>query len=69
MDKDFEKLVIEARNIAHKTRLNDYVKYGHVGAAIMTDTGNIYTGVAITCTCQIGFCAEHSAIAEMLKNN
>lgn len=69
MYKDFEKLVIEAKNIAHKNKLNDYVKYGHVGAAIMSENGNIYTGIAITCTCQIGFCAEHSAISEMLKNN
>lgn len=69
MDKDFEKLYTAARNIAHKNKLNNYVYYGHVGAAIMSDTGNIYTGVAIASACQIGFCAEHSAIAEMLKNN
>ncbi len=25
--------------------------------------------IAITCAGQIGFCAEHSAIAEMLKHN
>lgn len=35
---------------------------------MLTDKGNIYTGVAITCACNIGFCAEHSAIAEMLKH-
>ncbi len=68
MDEDFKKLQEVAKNLAHKNRLNEYVKYGHVAAALMTDKGNIYSGVAITCTCQIGFCAEHSAIAEMLKN-
>ena len=69
MDKDFFKLYSIAKKLAKKKRLNEYVKYGHVGAALMTDKGNIYSGVAITCTCQIGFCAEHSAISEMLKNN
>ena len=68
MDKDFEILYKRASEIAVKERLTDFVKYGHVGAALLTDKGNIYTGVAITCACNIGFCAEHSAIAEMLKN-
>lgn len=35
----------------------------------MTDRGNIYTGICIVANCGIGFCAEHAAIAEMLKNN
>ena len=69
VDEDFKKLYKKAKEITGKTRLNEFVKYGHVGAALMTDKGNIYTGVAITCACQIGFCAEHSAISEMLKNN
>lgn len=69
IDNDFKKLYEVASSLAVKNRLNGYVKYGHVGAALMTDKGNIYSGVAITCTCNIGFCAEHSAIAEMLKNN
>lgn len=69
IDDDFNKLYEMAKGLAHKNRLNEFVKYGHVGAALMTDKGNIYTGVAITCACQIGFCAEHSAISEMLKHN
>jgi cytidine deaminase len=39
-----------------------------VGAALLTGKGNVYTGVNIDCACGIGFCAEHSAIAEMLKH-
>lgn len=69
IDSDFEILYKKAKEIAHKNRITEFVKYGHVGAALMTDKGNIYTGVAITCAGQIGFCAEHSAIAEMLKHN
>ncbi|HEX4142550.1 MAG TPA: hypothetical protein VHY91_03295 [Pirellulales bacterium] len=38
-----------------------------VAAAILTPAGNIYTGVCLDLSCGIGFCAEHAAIAEMVK--
>ena len=40
---------------------------GYVGCALVTDKGNVYTGVVLNLQCSIGFCAEHSAIAEMVK--
>lgn len=69
MDKDFEKLIDEARKIAGKKILSEYASYGHVGCALMTDKGNIYTGICIDSNCALGNCAEYAAIAEMLKNN
>ncbi len=39
-----------------------------VGAALRTISGTVYTGVCIDLACGIGFCAEHAAIAEMLKH-
>jgi len=41
---------------------------GAVGAALLTADNNIYTGICIELACGIGFCAEHAAISEMLKN-
>jgi len=38
----------------------------HVASALLTKAGNVYTGVAITVPCSVGFCAEHSAIAAMV---
>jgi cytidine deaminase len=38
-----------------------------VAAAILTTSGHIYTGVCVHLSCGIGFCAEHAAVAEMLK--
>jgi len=38
-----------------------------VGAALETAGGMIYTGINLDLACGIGFCAEHSAVAEMLK--
>lgn len=39
---------------------------GGVAAAILTDKGNVYTGVCIDTPCSMGFCAEHAAIAAMI---
>ncbi|MBQ3408293.1 MAG: cytidine deaminase [Clostridia bacterium] len=68
-DKDFEILYNRAKELTGKKELNKSVQYAHVGCALMTDKGNIYTGICIVANCGIGFCAEHAAIAEMLKNN
>jgi cytidine deaminase len=40
---------------------------GAVGAALLTEAGRLYTGINLDLACGIGFCAEHSAVAEMLK--
>jgi cytidine deaminase len=41
---------------------------GSVSAALLTERGNVYTGVCVDLSCGIGFCAEHAAVAEMLKS-
>ncbi len=41
---------------------------GYVGAALETIDGNVHTGVVVNFEVGIGFCAEHSAVAEMVKN-
>ena len=69
MDQDFETLYKKASELTGVKELNKSVSYAHVGCALMTDQGNIYTGICIDAPCGIGFCAEHAAIAEMLKNN
>jgi len=64
-----EELIEEARKVVGKYKLsNADFSAGTVGAALLTVKGNIYTGIDIDVACGIGFCAEHSAIAEMLKN-
>ena len=64
-----ETLVEEARNVLGEYTLShpDF-SAASVGAALLTTEGNLYTGINIDVACGIGFCAEHSAIAEMLKN-
>lgn len=40
--------------------------FGDVGATLLTDNGNLYSGVCIDTASGTGFCAEHSAIAAMV---
>jgi len=40
---------------------------GGVAAALVTTAGNVYTGICVDTACSMGFCAEHAAVAEMLK--
>ena len=62
-------LIKSARAVQGKFTLSeDDLDAGSVSAALLTTNGNIYTGICIDLACGIGFCAEHSAIAEMLKN-
>jgi len=64
-----EKLIEEARRVVGEYQLShpDF-SAASVGAALLTTKGNLYTGINIDVACGMGFCAEHSAIAEMLKN-
>ena len=55
--------------MAIKRKLSEYASYGHVGCALLTKNGNIYTGICIDSNCALGNCAEYAAIVEMLKNN
>ncbi|MEI7709348.1 MAG: cytidine deaminase [bacterium] len=65
---NFEKLFAEASKISPSRKLSISANCGGVGAALITAQGKIYTGICIDTYCGLGFCAEHSAIAEMLKN-
>src|SRR5687768_1919867 len=38
-----------------------------IACAIRSASGRTYTGVCVPVTCGIGFCAEHAAVAEMIK--
>lgn len=62
------ELIAEARELAKKTRLSEECSVGDVTSVLITDKHTIYKGICINCVCGIGFCAEHSAIANMLTS-
>lgn len=65
---DFDKLYSIAKELSKKVILNDKSSYGKVAVACLTDKNNVYTGLCFTTTCDVGFCAETSVIAQMLLN-
>ena len=63
---DWEKLEQGAKQVCNPRQLSKNSYAASVGAAIVTDRGNIYTGVCIDPPCSMGFCAEHAAAAAMV---
>ena len=64
----WKNLYDKARAVPHARKLSPLMEVGSVGAALLTDKGNIYTGICIDTACGMGMCAERNAIANMLTN-
>ena len=65
----YETLITEAKNVTGKFKLSkEWLSAGSCGAALLAANEEIYTGICIDLACGLGFCAEHSAIAQMLKD-
>ncbi|MCC6795784.1 MAG: cytidine deaminase [Candidatus Hydrogenedentes bacterium] len=65
---EFDELLKAVQEATVNYQASEDVHVGSVGAALLTPDGRIFTGACVDCICGIGFCAEHSAIAEMLKH-
>jgi cytidine deaminase len=61
------RLIAAASALAGEFRTSGDCTAGGVAAALMSTTGRVYTGICIDTACGMGFCAEHAAVAEMLK--
>jgi cytidine deaminase len=70
MNDKMQNLINSAKEVVGIINMNgfDGNGAGHVAAAILSKSGNIYTGINIDTACSLGFCAEASAIADMLKH-
>ena len=64
---DQRSLIAMAGALARPFAPSEDCTSGSVAAALVTAAGNVYTGVCIDTACSLGFCAEHAAVAEMLK--
>ena len=68
MEKIWKELYENARLVLNARRISDYVSAGEVGAAILSKSGNIYTGVCIDTCSTLGICAERNAIFNMITS-
>ena len=63
---EFDELYQQAKSVINPRRLSQEVEAGGVAAALLTESGKVYTGVCIDTACSMGFCAEHAAAAAMV---
>lgn len=63
---EFKQLYDIAVKTLNPRELSKSSSAGEVASALITDKGNVYTGVCIDTPCSMGFCAEHAAIAAMV---
>jgi cytidine deaminase len=68
MQFDPSVLKAEALKVVGKFQCSKDCTAGGVGAAVLSASGEVFTGICIDTDCSLGFCAEHAAIAEMLKH-
>jgi len=67
-DIGFRELHEIAKSKLNPRKISPLIEAGGVSAAILTESGNVYTGVCIDTPCALGMCAERNAIANMITN-
>ncbi len=68
MDKIWTDMKLAAEAVLNERRISEYVTCGEVGAAVLSKSGKIYTGVCIDTCSTLGICAERNAIFNMITN-
>jgi cytidine deaminase len=64
----FKELYEIAMSKNNPRKISPFIEAGEVSAAILTENGNVYTGVCIDTASTLGMCAERNAIANMITN-
>ena len=68
MDEIWKKLYEAANGVRRERKISETVTAGEVGAAILSASGKIYTGVCVDTACTLGICAERNAIFNMITS-
>ena len=57
----------EAATVKGERIISPFVKGGYVVTVILTDKGNVYTGVNLESKCSLGICSERNAVYKMFE--
>lgn len=68
MEQIWHEMYKAAKAVQNWRKISEYVEAGGVAAAILSESGRIYTGVCIDSCCTLGICAERNAIFNMITN-
>lgn len=66
MEAIWKEMYAAAKAVQKERKVSEYVLAGGVAAAVLSDTGHIYTGVCVDTCSTLGICAERNAIFHML---
>lgn len=66
MDKQWQEMYEEAKKVQGFRQIGNHMEAGGVAAAVMAESGKIYTGVCVDTACGLGVCAERNALFNML---
>lgn len=69
LTKEDLKLISLAKKVIFPRKLHRKGVVGEVGCALKTSSGKIFAGVNSNLACDLGFCAEVSAISQMLSSS
>ena len=64
----WDTLLNEAKKVQNHRVISPFIEGGQVAAALITEAGNIYTGICLDTASTLGVCAERNAIFNMLTN-
>lgn len=68
MDNIWKEMYEATEAVRNERKISGYVEAGGVAAAILSDSGRIYTGVCVDTCSTLGICAERNAIFNMITN-
>lgn len=68
MEAIWTQMYEAAKAVQKERKISDYVLAGGVAAAILSESGKIYTGVCVDTCSTLGICAERNAIFHMLTH-
>ena len=68
MEAIWKEMYEAAKAVQNERQVSEYVLAGGVAAAVLSESGKIYTGVCVDTCSTLGICAERNAIFNMLTN-
>lgn len=68
LDQKWEAMYKAAEQVQNDREITDCFEAGAVGAAVLSKSGKIYTGISVDTACSLGICAERNALFNMLTN-
>ena len=68
MEAIWKKMYDAAKAVQNERKVSDYVYAGGVAAAVLSESGRIYTGICVDTCSTLGICAERNAIFNMLTH-